>query len=708
LREREIEGAVLAKKKVVIIGGGIGGLVAAYQLSQTEQQREKLEITVHQMGWRLGGKCATGRDEAIAHRIEEHGIHGFLGSYFNALTLMKQVYAEWVPQRDSPIKSFEDAFPIENSAFFWEWEDNRLLRWPNRRSNPTSTIDKAAEFGTLLSWLIPAAAKLRYLAKALSGPAFGGADTDSESHDPLLEVFDKIVEALDRNISMLDGGFGAAEANAVPSIFDPTLNAIIDGPPPPVDLSDTTRRRIFRIFEFLAVLLRGVRDDQLLTKGLRSIDSLDFKDWLLRHKASEGLMRSPIVLATINTTYQYPEGDLARPPEMSAASYLQWTLRAFVDLGGAYYLFAAGSGDTIISPMYQVLRKRGVKFEFFSRLESLSLSSDARTVETIDIGRQAQVLSGHYKPLMSFKGLCVWPNRPDLAQLEHGSDYSNFDFEDPFSVSPHNRVQRLTIGEDFDTVILALPPKALALCAKQLFERLPKWKASLDASRATATQSLQIWLKKPVKEIDGRDLPGDFHLAGNYATGLHGHVDFGKFLKFEGWPEEGPEGLMFFSGVMKHEPIHDGPDGQAFADTIVRHTAHQMLVSQGARLLPLAGLNENLGASSPFAVNFDILYCLNPTPPGAARLDAQFFKANARPSELYTQAPPGTRETRITPLDTGVTNLTCAGDWVDTVLNVGSFEGATIGGMLAACAVDEKLSPSQIIGIRPTAADFVE
>ena len=70
-------------RKVAILGGGISALTTAFELTSQPGWQQSLDITLYQMGWRLGGKCATARGEH--KRIEEHGIHGFLGSYYNAL-----------------------------------------------------------------------------------------------------------------------------------------------------------------------------------------------------------------------------------------------------------------------------------------------------------------------------------------------------------------------------------------------------------------------------------------------------------------------------------------------------------------------------------------------------------------------------------------------------------------------------------------------
>ena len=52
----------------------------------------KYAVTIYQLGWRLGGKGASGRGPA--DRIEEHGLHLWMGFYENAFRLMRECYAE--------------------------------------------------------------------------------------------------------------------------------------------------------------------------------------------------------------------------------------------------------------------------------------------------------------------------------------------------------------------------------------------------------------------------------------------------------------------------------------------------------------------------------------------------------------------------------------------------------------------------------------
>ena len=78
--------------KVAILGGGMAGLSAAWRLSEPGWRDRFESITVYQRGWRLGGKGASSR--GTNGRIEEHGLHIWLGSYENAFGLLRECYAE--------------------------------------------------------------------------------------------------------------------------------------------------------------------------------------------------------------------------------------------------------------------------------------------------------------------------------------------------------------------------------------------------------------------------------------------------------------------------------------------------------------------------------------------------------------------------------------------------------------------------------------
>jgi uncharacterized protein with NAD-binding domain and iron-sulfur cluster len=98
------------RKKIAIIGGGPSALAAAYWLTSTEELRAKYQLTVYQMGWRLGGKGASGRNRAQADRIEEHGLHIIFGFYQNFFAMIRDVYGAIKRPPDAPLATWRDAF----------------------------------------------------------------------------------------------------------------------------------------------------------------------------------------------------------------------------------------------------------------------------------------------------------------------------------------------------------------------------------------------------------------------------------------------------------------------------------------------------------------------------------------------------------------------------------------------------------------------
>ena len=88
--------------KVAILGGGVGGMTAAFELTATPELRERYDVTLYQLGWRLGGKGASGRNARAHDRIEEHGLH------------------VWSAGRSSPADGYSS---VLESAARWAWRE---------------------------------------------------------------------------------------------------------------------------------------------------------------------------------------------------------------------------------------------------------------------------------------------------------------------------------------------------------------------------------------------------------------------------------------------------------------------------------------------------------------------------------------------------------------------------------------------------------
>ena len=207
-------------------------------------------------------------------------------------------------------------------------------------------------------------------------------------------------------------------------------------------------------------------------------------------------------------------------------------------------------------------------------------------------------------------------------------------------------------------------------------------------------------MAKPVKRTEGS--PG---LNGTFVQPFNGQVDFSSLLNYEDWDAQrrggsAPESLWYFSGAMSDElptPDFTDHDFPARQHQRVKHQAIQFLQATTGYLW-----HKTHATWSPMALDFQNLWSPDPTEKGLARFEHQFWRANIDPSERYVLACAGSTRHRLRADGGGIANLALAGDWIYNGLNLGSVEGAVMGGMLAADAVQEKpVIGLQVIGYPP-------
>ena len=81
------------------------------------------------MGWRLGGKGASGRNDEYGHRIEEHGLHIWFGFYENAFAMIKEAYAALGRPAGAPLATWEDAFKPHDFIVISELIEQQWKMW---------------------------------------------------------------------------------------------------------------------------------------------------------------------------------------------------------------------------------------------------------------------------------------------------------------------------------------------------------------------------------------------------------------------------------------------------------------------------------------------------------------------------------------------------------------------------------------------------
>ncbi len=147
------------RTRVLVLGGGCAGTAAALALSATPALRSRYAVRVVERSWRLGGKGATGRDPQRGWRIEEHGLHVWMGFYERTFAAVRGALEELGDDAAPRLRTFEDAFAPRHAFSMWDQRAQApwTLRLPERPGLPgdggpsatPSLADVAASFAAL-------------------------------------------------------------------------------------------------------------------------------------------------------------------------------------------------------------------------------------------------------------------------------------------------------------------------------------------------------------------------------------------------------------------------------------------------------------------------------------------------------------------------------------------------------------------------------
>jgi uncharacterized protein with NAD-binding domain and iron-sulfur cluster len=634
----------------------MAGLAAAWRLSDPDA--EPAEITVYQRGWRLGGKGASSRGPN--GRIEEHGLHVWLGFYDNAFRLMRSCYEELdraASDPDCPIQHWRDAFvPASDIGLGRSAEPQTplwLARFPENDRSPGET-PPGGELG-------PG----EFFEQALSLLGRFGVSLDGDPIPAPRAVLNgsPVHPALERRLESP----GAALFDGARS----SLRAIASG--------DQAARQTAELLELLMTMLRGVTADRLTSRGYTAVDHLDLREWLRRHGASQAAVESPLVHGHYDLSFAYEHGDPGRP-RFPAGLALHLAMRMFLDYKGAmFWKMRAGMGDVVFAPLYQALRRRGVRFRFFHRLDNLHLAPDGRTVRAVKLARQANVAGDDYDPLVRIRDLPVFADRPDLAQLDEGEELLGHDLESHFCRWPDAGRVNLEEGRDYDDLVLAVSLGMVPHTCGELLGSDELWRAMVERVGTVATQSFQVWLRADERSLGWRSPAATVTGCGEpFET----YASMSQALPYEDWPEvtRPLTAASFCAALPESEVGAVGDPGQQ-----VRSNADRFLDSRAPRLWPGA-------ASEPEGFRRELVV-------------SEYWRANVDPSDRYVQALPGTDEYRLRADASGYDNLYLAGDWIDSGLNAGCIEAAVLSGLQAGNAIEGRpLEHGTSGGYRPHGA----
>ena len=231
-----------------------------------------------------------------------------------------------------------------------------------------------------------------------------------------ISVLSAILEATAQLRGALDRSGVASSVKALDRALATThdaLHQLVD--------EDPDLRRTWHLVAVMTATVRGVLADGLVTdgRGFRTLNDEDFLDWITRHGAPEEVADFPFIRGLYDLVFAHLE-DRSRQGVCAGTSVFLTTKMFFEYRGAIFWKTAAGMGDILFAPVYQALRRRGVTFEFFHRVDHLHLSPDRSRIEAVTMGRQAHLAPGvdTYDPLVRFGGLPCFPAKPVVEQLD--------------------------------------------------------------------------------------------------------------------------------------------------------------------------------------------------------------------------------------------------------------------------------------------------
>ena len=686
--------ANVKREKIAVLGGGIAGLTAAYELSKTKELQDKYEVTIYQMGWRLGGKASTGRGPE--GQIQEHGLHFWFGCYENAFRMLKEVYTARPLRPDDPLKDWRCALKPQNftpmGVLFKGEPAYWPITWPQFGGavgdGREITISYALE--TLLGFLADIAQHwqqfTRFIVRGELTPAIDPtAALRREQVTPL---------AIDAHLQSLAG-----VENLLPDVvrtlggtIESLLNTLRILP-----VSETTRP----VHEALVIgyaFCKGVVLDIILGHDLERLERVEFRDWLIRHGADRSVVADSTLLRSLyDMCMQYKDGD-PQSPNFAAGTAIIVFLRLLCTCKEDFiWAMQSGMGEVVIAPLYEVLIQNKVQFRFFRKVKQLTLSADRKSVRRISLAVQAKPSGASYTPTRFINGLRYWPAEPFWDELEHGDQIkrAGVNFESHWYDWPDADPETLELGDGFDKVVLALSLGAFKQLnpadhslAADLAQANPKFGAMTNQIGLIPTLALQIWCDADLNGL-GWKLDPPATVAGPEALSVW--ADMTHTLRYEPWPDPRPKSVEYFCGVYRTD-LFKKPS----TETKVPKTASDEVKAQALAYLKRYAYTflPELG-SDKGVIQWDLLHDQTGGS-GAARFDQQYWRANVSPNECCPGSAAGATPYRLRAGESGFKNLYLAGCWVRTGLNTTCIEGAVMAGMQAARAISG--SPQNIPG----------
>lgn len=726
-----------SKIRVAVLGGGISALTTAFELTNSEELRKKYDVTVYQLGWRLGGKGASGRNQKIADRIEEHGLHIWMGFYENGFRVMREAYEALGRKPTEPLATWEQAFHKHSYIVLEEKLDDGFHPWSF--VFPTNYLEPGVG-GELPTPLAYAQMLVQWIIELWeSHPAVHGGGATSGIHVPSLPAWIAellhLVHAGREELSAVDHrkGHGTFLSEVPPPHTHPVselathvlrlLHGHKQGTLPHSPLlfraiawlieetmklawlflrgnvnTDLETRQVWVGLNLAGSAAAGMLADDIFKNGWNSIDHLDLRAWLAKHGANQVTLDSSPLRGIYDLVFGYIGGHI-KEGAFAAGTAMRGMLRMLLTYKGAiFFRMQAGMGDVVATPFYEVLKQRGVTFKFFHRVDALRLAPDGSLVSRIELTEQVRLAPKvtDYDPLVMVNGLPCWPSTPKYELIADGKQLEDSGINLESSWAPAWKDEHpvvLELGRDFDQVVLGISIAALKQCAQDLIANNTDLANSVNNVQTVQTQALQLWLTETTAGLGWQRPPGvtEGPVLGAFYEPIDTWADMTDLLPRESWPDTArPSSIAYFCG-----PLVDANPIPPFSDHAfpARELAGYQQLARTFLDREVKGLWPNSVASDSFM--WELLVDLA-SQAGPERLGSQYLRVNLDPTERYVLSVPGSTRFRLRANQLPYANLVLAGDWTYNGLNAGCVEAAVMSGMYASRAMCGY--PTRIVG----------
>lgn len=728
------------KQKIAILGGGVSAMTSAYELTNVPGWQDRYDVTVYQMGWRLGGKGASGRNGRISQRIEEHGFHFWWGFYDNAFQMIQGCYDEMNRSLQEPLATWEEAFKpfnlvIELFQFKGDWVPFPTV-YPSNPMTPGKDLDKplptTAEY---LGYL------LRDLFKGFQASKLKDMEVDLPKsmrwlvRSPWWNLLRREVE---RDLGKVAVGFGGlllamAEKIALSptalgggrrakmryEVIDILLKVFIDALWRMVkddveNEKDFDTHVLWISADYACATARGMIKDDLITRDYEVINDLDYREWLGKSGANYITLKSSLVRAVYDMVFAYEDG---MKQNVEAGTALRILLRSLYTFKGGYvWRMEAGMGDTIFTPLYTVLKNRGVTFKFFHRVDKLCLAPDGDHIAAIEMGRQVNLKNGKdYQPLVKVRGLDCWPNEPVYDLIDRGDalqerttvagqEIPKYDLESFWTPWKDAESIRLEYEKDFDIIVMGISLGGVPWICRDLLEaedaKWDKWRDMVKHVKTVQTQAFQLWLKPDsaglgwplwkmgLPVMDGYDVANDT---------VDSWADMSHLIIRETWPED-----VYLNNISYLVSVMSGPNAAELPPPSAHDFPHEQfkrVKENSLRFLrgyvgPIWPNGVDAEDQNKGGLDWNLLVDLD-NRQGEDRFNSQFWRGNIDPSERYVLSVAGSSKYRLRTDETGCHNLYLTGDWIKNGADAGFVESAVVSGMQTSQVITRRLFGEQ-------------